>query len=873
MIDGPLMERARGLLDLAGAEPASAIAAAESLAAEAHDDDRARAVALRALGLAHAKLMHIAAAGEALAAAVAAGRRSADRSIEAEAAMTQAAVLSWAGDAAGADVAISFAVNHLTGTAMARALVQRASMRYRQGRFAEALADQGMARPVLEEAGDTGWLASLHMDRGIIRGFTGQLTAARTDLATARAMYRSLGRSADAAWAMQNEGWLLTQIGDIPGALATLDAAEDQFRSLGLSVAALWSDRCEALMTAHLTHEAKEYAGHALTEAERSGLAAGVAEARLRLAEAALLDADATQARHAAEVATAEFTAQDRPMWAAYARYLAIQARIVGDGFGEVDLGELIDVAHRLDDGGFASAALHARVLAGRVAAAGGQLDRAAALLGEAAAARRTGSVELRAQAWLAEALVRLAAGRPVAADAAVRAGMRAVDVAQSMFASSDARAHVAAHATDLAELGLDLAYASGSTTRVFQWLERTRAGALRHPSPRPPDDAELAAELAQLRAVEAELRHARLEGEPVGGLEQRAGRLRGQVRRRSLRRSGAGTWALSHPPRPSAVNAVLGAATMVELGIHGGMLDAVVVGRGRAIRHVCGSVAAIDEELALLRAGMARLARGDASSASRAASGRATELSLLRLDDLILQRLGLGDEPVVVVPPASLHLVPWALLPSMRGRAVTVAPSAALWLDRIGPPQRTRRGVVVAHGPDLPGAAAEARQVARLHGAVTRLTARTSKVEDVLKAIDGARLAHFVAHGTFRNDNPLFSSLRLADGALTVYDMERVDRLPPIVVLSACNSGLQAVRPGGETMGMVAALLGAGCRTVVASTGLVPDTARTARTMVDFHTRLAAGEMPAAALAAAQAAAVRRRGAAAAPFVCFGAG
>ena len=39
------------------------------------------------------------------------------------------------------------------------------------------------------------------------------------------------------------------------------------------------------------------------------------------------------------------------------------------------------------------------------------------------------------------------------------------------------------------------------------------------------------------------------------------------------------------------------------------------------------------------------------------------------------------GNGPVVLVPTGALHAVPWAMLPSMRGRPLVVAPSAATWL------------------------------------------------------------------------------------------------------------------------------------------------------------------------------------------------
>ena len=42
-------------------------------------------------------------------------------------------------------------------------------------------------------------------------------------------------------------------------------------------------------------------------------------------------------------------------------------------------------------------------------------------------------------------------------------------------------------------------------------------------------------------------------------------------------------------------------------------------------------------------------------------------------------------------------------------------------------------------------------------------------------------------------------------------YDLQRIARTPPTVVLSACDLGLADMRPGDETVGMATALLTAG--------------------------------------------------------------
>ncbi|MDQ4036859.1 MAG: CHAT domain-containing protein, partial [Actinomycetota bacterium] len=137
-----------------------------------------------------------------------------------------------------------------------------------------------------------------------------------------------------------------------------------------------------------------------------------------------------------------------------------------------------------------------------------------------------------------------------------------------------------------------------------------------------------------------------------------------------------------------------------------------------------------------------------------------------------------------------------------------------------------------------------------------------------------GAALAHIAAHGVFRADNPLFSALTLADGPVTVYDLESLGKAPEVLLLSACESGLSAVQPGDELMGLAASLLSLGTRTLVASVVAVPDE-HTAQLMLAVHRLLRAGSPPAEALCRAQAqtdSSDPLAVAASAAFICFGA-
>jgi CHAT domain-containing protein len=216
-------------------------------------------------------------------------------------------------------------------------------------------------------------------------------------------------------------------------------------------------------------------------------------------------------------------------------------------------------------------------------------------------------------------------------------------------------------------------------------------------------------------------------------------------------------------------------------------------------------------------------------------------------------------------VPTGALHAMPWSALPSLRGRPVVVAPSAAVWLGLEARPRRAG-GVVLAAGPRLPHAEAEIRELAAAREDATVLAGADATAVALLTALDGAGLGHIACHGHFRADSPLFSSFELADGVVTALDLQRLRRAPETLVLSACDLALSDRRPGDELLGVAAALLGMGTRTIVASVVPVPDEAAR-RLMLDFHRRLVSGASSAAALAEAQAAEEM------AGFVCLGTG
>ncbi len=84
--------------------------------------------------------------------------------------------------------------------------------------------------------------------------------------------------------------------------------------------------------------------------------------------------------------------------------------------------------------------------------------------------------------------------------------------------------------------------------------------------------------------------------------------------------------------------------------------------------------------------------------------------------------------------------------------------------------------------------------------------------------------LAHIACHCFVRGDNPTFSSLLLADGYLTVHELDLRSDVPHRVVLAACDSGKDVSYEGNELLGFVSTLMARGAAGVLASSVLVPD-------------------------------------------------
>jgi CHAT domain-containing protein/tetratricopeptide (TPR) repeat protein len=174
-----------------------------------------------------------------------------------------------------------------------------------------------------------------------------------------------------------------------------------------------------------------------------------------------------------------------------------------------------------------------------------------------------------------------------------------------------------------------------------------------------------------------------------------------------------------------------------------------------------------------------------------------------------------------------------------------------------------------------------EAQNIASLgKGAVgaTTLITNDEVKESLPKMFGQYEVVHFAGHAVFNADEPMASGLVLADGSiLSAASILEGNALRTsrgrLLVLSACQTGVNVVTDGGEILGLARALMYAGMPNLVLSLWEVADRS-TADLMQDFHTCWQSGQVTIAeALRQAQlkAIAAKQPVHAWAPFIHFG--
>jgi tetratricopeptide (TPR) repeat protein len=854
-------DRHADLLPLALSRPNEALKRAQGvLAGDPPPLDAS--VARQAIGIVLREFGDIDAAIQELRMARQLARRAGSAEREADVLATLGVALVFAGRTVSGRNALDAAVRQSTGHLRGRTLLRRGGSLLSLGHHDEALEDLNSAVIAMRAANDQIWEARALTERAVCYLSLGSVRRAVDDLRRAERLFTANGQELESADAIVHLGLLALRTGDLPEALTCFDEAAERYQHLGTPDPNLSMHRCAALTAAGLARDAIEEADAAISQLDRihgrptkrAELLLTAATCALAAGEPAITMARATEARRL-------FARQGRRWWRAHAQLAQVSASI---DVGPVTAALLRDAQRCVRELADLSSPdqPQAELATGRVALALGRTAVADEHLAAAAAGRRHGPALSRAVAWLAEALRAEAVGDRRRLMYACRHGLDVIDEYRSMLGSSELRAQTTAHGAELASLGLRHALRLGRPGLLLAWSERWRAMALAVPPVRPPGDDELQADLAAMRSVSSRISRAQSRGLLITPLQHEQQRLERAVRSRALRTLGTGPgdgWRTNAGglDRSGLLDELHG-DRLLELVDIDGELHVLVCGDGRVRRFAAGTSEEAARVLRSARFSLSRVALGSSASYPTEARARLVRLGDM-LERVLLGEAGdhLGDGNVIVVPPGRLHAVPWGLMPRLRTRAVSVAPSAASWL-------RVRRAVagdvrdaaagpvVLVRGPGLASRGAEVPQLAAdytvgdLEPVV--LGDGSATVAQVMNAIDGARLVHIAAHGTFRADSPLFSALQLDDGPLTVYDLERLRRGPRLLVLSSCDSGVVAPAGADEVLGLASSLIPLGTAGIVASVVPVNDPA-VVPLMIELHRQLRGGASLAQAL------------------------
>jgi tetratricopeptide (TPR) repeat protein len=832
---------ADNLLQLAMSRPREALARARSVLASRPAVSEA-VIAHQAAGIVLRDIGDVGAGIRELRRALLLARRLGWAEREADVLGSLGAALVYSGRTAEGLEVFDRAIELSNGALAGRVLHKRGIILWTLGRYVAALADLRRAVSVLQRADDTLWTARALSGRGLVYLALGSAARADPDFVVAGRLFAECGQELEVAHTVLNRGVAAFRSGDLPTALAFLDEAAVRYRRLEVPTTGLSLDRCDVLLAAGLARDALAEADAAIRQIEQArGSSIKRAELLLVAASCALAAAQPQTALERARTAHRLFRSQRSAYGQPHARLVQLQAEYAGCRVSGRFIAAARQAATQLE-ALHSAEATQAHLLAGRVALDLGRRADADRHFAAAALSRRRGPAIYRVAGWLAEALRAQAAGDSRQLQIACRRGLEVLDEHRWTLGASELRAQATAHGTELAALAQRHVAAMHKPRLLLTWSERWRATALAVPAVRPAAGDAFDADLAALREATSRLEEARRQGAPTASLERDQQRLERGVRAKSLRTRGSAVPARRLLDIGELLDQ-LGAAQLIEIVDISGTLQVLLCGAGRVRQLTAGRTADAVRAADFARFALRRLARGrpgdDPDSAAAILKAAGPHLQDAVLGPAVAQ---LRDGPLVVVPPGRLHGIPWAVLPALASRAFSVAPSAGAWLRALAASPPQRHHVVLARGPGLTTGGAEAPLVADLYDDVTALSGAAATAGRVLSKLDGAWLAHVAAHGTFRADSPMFSSLRLHDGPLTVYDFEQLHRAPYRLVLPSCDSGVLAPAGADELLGLVSSLLPLGTAGIAAAVVPLNDAAAVPL-MVELHRCLRAGQ------------------------------
>jgi CHAT domain-containing protein len=196
----------------------------------------------------------------------------------------------------------------------------------------------------------------------------------------------------------------------------------------------------------------------------------------------------------------------------------------------------------------------------------------------------------------------------------------------------------------------------------------------------------------------------------------------------------------------------------------------------------------------------------------------------------------------LIFVPHGPLHFLPFHALKNGESYlsdtyTISYAPSATVFAlcQRKTPSDMSASLVMGIPDERAPQILAEVQSVAAILPKAELLLGTQATANNLRKKGSQSALLHIATHGTYRQDNPMFSGIRLGDGYLNLYDLYQMRLSARHVTLSGCATGMNFVAAGDELLGLERGLFCAGAASLLLSLWDVHDRS-TAELMQAFY-------------------------------------
>jgi CHAT domain-containing protein/predicted negative regulator of RcsB-dependent stress response len=286
---------------------------------------------------------------------------------------------------------------------------------------------------------------------------------------------------------------------------------------------------------------------------------------------------------------------------------------------------------------------------------------------------------------------------------------------------------------------------------------------------------------------------------------------------------------------------------TLIEYYSTGDQLIAAVVKKNKTEIIPVGVVSRITHFLQLLRFQISKFRMGVAyTERFERPLLDATRAHLKSLCDELFAplRKHIDSKHLIFVPHGALHFLPFHALRNedqylCEAYTISYAPSATVFTLCQEKAQSEQPFSLVMGIPDerAPHILGEVESVAPLLPHAELLVGEQATSGKLKEKGAESGLLHIATHGSYRQDNPMFSGIRLGDGYLNLHDLYHM-RLPAkLVTLSGCATGMNFVAQGDELLGLQRGLFCAGATSLLLSLWDVHDQS-TAKLMHAFYKR-----------------------------------